>query len=141
MIISPISVVSAHVPSLRDYGFNLFDDAFQLRRRHRPLFRTPSTVPANFFAVRSVRAAVLLDQHIRDLVDPLVRGEARPALSGIRAAGDRIADAASRESILVVNMRAKRTLHGLFSSTGHNPRPQLLFRVPPSRAIPREKPS
>src|SRR5688572_27599196 len=66
-----------------------------------------------FLALEPLAGAVLLDHHIRDLVDPLVAGEAAAAVETFATPADDLPFLAlPRVDNLVAEMAAERALHG-----------------------------
>src|SRR6267143_1773521 len=96
----------------------------------------------NFLPLEALAPPVFLDDHVRNLVDPLVRGEATPALQAFAPPANGIAGAAfSRIDHLVVNVRTKRTLHGAGSPCRTTRSPAASFSCSAiSRNFPMEKP-
>ncbi len=98
------------------HAFDFIDNGFELRRRHRPLLASFQQTLQNFLAFEAFAAAILLDDHIRNLVDAFVRGETPSTFEAFPAAADGVTAAAfSRINYLVVDVRTERALHSAIS--------------------------
>src|SRR5882672_9511116 len=98
------------------HGFDFIDNGFKLGRRHRPLLASFQQTLQNFLTFESFAAAVLLDHHVRNFINPLVRGEAPSAFQALPPAPNGVAAAAlSRINYFVVDMRTERALHSAIS--------------------------
>ena len=77
----------------------------------------------SFCRSKRSRRAVLLDHHVRDLVDPLVAGEAAAAVEALAPAANHLAFLAlARVDDLVAEMAAERALHGCAGNSFSAPR-------------------
>src|SRR6266849_8181694 len=97
---------------LLHHAFDFIHDRFEFRRGHRTLFARFQKSLQNLLPLEALAPPVFLDDHVGDFVDAFVGGEPPAAFQALTAAANGIADAAlSRVDHLVVNVRAKRTLH------------------------------
>ena len=72
--------------------------AFERRDADRPLFAGLQQAADQLLALEALARAVLLHHHVRDLVDPLVAGEALAAVEALAPAADDSPSLLSRES-------------------------------------------
>src|SRR5437879_4573919 len=87
-------------------------DRFQLERGLRPLLARFQKSLQNLLPLEALAPPVFLDDHVGNFVDTFVGGEAAAAFQALAPAANGVADAAlPRVDHLVVNVRAKRTLH------------------------------
>src|SRR5258708_9155743 len=98
------------------HAFDFIHNRFQLRRSHRPLFASLQQSLQNLLPLKSLPSAIFLDHHVRNLVDPFIRGESPLALQALPPPPYGVASAPfARINYLVIQMPAKRTLHAGFS--------------------------
>src|SRR5262249_59972078 len=87
-------------------------DRLEVRHPHGPLLACLEQPRDQLLPLEPLARAVLLHHHVRDLVDPLVAGEALPALEALAAPPNHLALARlPRIDNLVAEMRAVRTFH------------------------------
>src|SRR5581483_415467 len=88
-------------------------DAFERSDADGPLLAGLQQARDQLLPLEALARPVLLHDHVRDLVDPLVAGEALAAFEALAAAADDLAFLRlARVDNLVAEMRAVRTLHG-----------------------------
>src|SRR5208283_2797705 len=93
--------------------FHLADQIGEFDHADRPFIARPHQSVEHLGAVELLPAAVLLDHHVRHLVDALIGGEALFAGGALPAAADGIAFAAlPRIDDAVLDITAKRASHG-----------------------------
>src|SRR5712672_1297059 len=98
------------------HAFDFVDDSLKLGRRHRPLLASFQQTLQNFLAFEAFAAPILLDHHVRNFVDPFVRGEAPSTFEAFPPAPNSVAAAAlSRINYLVVDVRTEWALHSAIS--------------------------
>src|SRR6202034_3949214 len=91
-------------------------DGFQLAHRHGPFFAGLQQSLQDLLALEFFPAAILLDDHIGNLVDAFIGGKATAAFQALAATANQIAGATlARVDYLIIQVRAKRTLHSGFS--------------------------
>src|SRR5262249_30699466 len=101
----PLRVVLHHL-------LDLVDDRREGLRRHRALLAGAVEPGHELLAVERLPPAVLLDDEVRDLLDPLVRGEPAAAGEALPAPADRVPrPRLARVHDLVLEMTAERALH------------------------------
>src|SRR5262245_54952024 len=87
-------------------------DGFERRHADRPLLARLEEPGDELLPLEPLSRAVLLHHHVRDLVDPLVAGEALPALEAFPPPANHLALARlARIDNLVAEVRAVRTFH------------------------------
>src|SRR5882762_1152367 len=97
---------------LLHHAFDFIDDRFEFRRRDRTFFASLQESLQDFLPLETLAPAVLLDDHVRNFVDALVGSEPAAAFQALASPANGVSDAAfPRINHLVVNVRAKRTLH------------------------------
>ena len=101
-------------------------DRLERRHGHRPLLAGLEQAGDQLLALEPLAAAVLLDHHVGDLVDPLVAGEAAAALEALAAPADDVAFLALAR---VHDLVAQWPQYGHFTA------------VPPPRAGPPRQPA
>ena len=93
-------------------GFDLVDDPVELDGRNGPLLAGLREAHAQLVAVEPLAPAVVLDDHVGDLLDRLVGGEPAAAGGALPPAPDHLAlPALARIHDTVVYGRAERALH------------------------------
>src|SRR6267154_2490729 len=98
------------------HAFDFIDNGFELGRWHRPLLASFQQTLQNFLTFESFAAAVLLDHHVRNFINPFVRGEAPPTFEAFPPASNSVAAAPlSRINYLVIDVRTERALHSAIS--------------------------
>src|SRR5688500_13434366 len=96
--------------------FDLVGDALDGRDADGTFFARLEQTGDELLPLEALARAVLLDHHVRDLVDPLVTGEAAAAVEAFAPAADDLPFLAlPRVDDLVAEMTAERTLHGCAS--------------------------
>src|SRR5439155_1739091 len=109
----------------------------------RPLFARFQKSLQYLLPLEALAPPVFLDHHVRNFINAFVRGESPPALQALAAPPDGVAHAAfPRIDHLVVNVRAKRALHGAESPCCAEPSMAASFSCSAnSRNFPSENPS
>src|SRR5260370_5194803 len=93
-----------------DESLHLIDDRFQSGGMEGEVFGRLQQPLQNLLAIKSFPPPILLDHHIRNLIDPLVRRETASAFQAFPAAADQITGTPfARIDHLVVAKRAERT--------------------------------
>src|SRR6266851_3529269 len=128
---------------LLHHAFDFIDDGFQLWRGHRAFFARLQKSLQNFLALEAFPPSVLLDDHVRNFIDALVRCESPAALQALAPPANGVAETAlARIDHFVVNVRAKRTLHWTDSPRRAALSPAASFSCSAiSRNFPSENPS
>src|SRR5581483_7100166 len=100
------------VSGVNDEALGVVDNLLQLANRDRALFAGSHQAVQHFLPIETLAPAVFLDHHVRDLVNPLVGGEALPALQTLPPPADGLRFLAlARIHHLVVQKPAKRAFH------------------------------
>src|SRR5260221_13401824 len=98
------------------HAFDFTHNRFQLRRSDRPFLASLQQSLQDLLPLKSLASAIFLDHHVRNLIDPLIRGESPLALQALPPPPYGVACAPfARINYLVIQMPAKRTLHAGFS--------------------------
>src|ERR1700684_282013 len=106
------------------HAFDVVDDRFEFRRRHRALFARLQQSLQNFLAFEPFAAAIFFDDHVGNFIDALVGGEAAAALQAFAAAANRVAGTAfARIDYLVIDVGTERALHSAGS-------PRRIYALP-----------
>ena len=99
---------------MRDQGFRCADHFLHPGHRDGPFLAGAEEPLENLLAVEALPAIVLLDDHVRNVVNAFVGGEAPPALEAVAPAPDRVALLAHPGvDNLVFEVQAERAEHGL----------------------------
>src|SRR5262245_26669926 len=99
--------------------FHAVGNGLDGRRTDRPLFAGFEQTANQFLTIEPLPGAVLLDDHVRDLVDALVARETLAAPDALApAANDLPFFALARIDDLVAQMAAIRTFHRLYVRSG-----------------------
>src|SRR6266478_2236733 len=94
------------------HRFDFIHDRFQPGSSHGTLFARFQKPLQNLLPLEAHAPPVFLDDHVGNFVDAFVGGEPPAAFQALAAAANSVADAAFPGiDHLVVNVRAKRTLH------------------------------
>src|SRR5713226_5746199 len=97
---------------LLHHTFDFVHNRFQLGRGHRTFFASFQKSLQNLLPLEALAPPVFLDDHVGNFVDAFVSGETAAAFQALAPAANSIADTTfPRVDHLVVNVRAKRTLH------------------------------
>src|SRR6266567_1352161 len=125
------------------HAFDFVHDSFQLWRGHGPFFASFQESLQNLLPLKALPPPVLLDDHVRNFVNAFVRCKPAATLQAFATAANRVAHAAfPRIDHLVVNVRAKRTLHGAASPCWAVLLPAASFSCfAISRSFPKDNPS
>src|SRR6202040_3338014 len=101
------------VLSVVEHGLRLADDRLEAARRHHPLLAGLEQAGEQLLAAELLARAVVLDHHVRDVVDLLVGGEAPPTAHALAPPPDGGAVAAlARIHDPVAVLGAEGTPHG-----------------------------
>src|SRR6266511_3559030 len=93
-------------------GLDFIDDRVELRRSDGPLFAGLHEASAELLPIEILPPTVLLDDHVRDFLDRLIRRETAAARFAFPAAADHFSLAAlARVHDAIVHRAAERTLH------------------------------
>jgi len=115
--------------ALLEPAFDLLDDLLEPGNGDRPLFDGLEEPAEELLAVEELARAVLLNDHVRDLFDLLVRRKPAGTTEAFPAAADRKPFLAlARVDDLALRVGAKRTFHGVIVS----PRRLSFKRLSPS---------
>src|SRR5882757_2355853 len=97
---------------LLHHTLDFVHNRFQLGRGHRTFFASLQESLQNLLPLEALAPPVFLDDHVRNFVDAFVGGEPPAAFQALAPAANGVANAAlPRADHLIVNVRAKRTLH------------------------------
>src|SRR6202521_1150900 len=100
------------VRGLLHHTFDFIHDSFELGSGHGTLFARFQKSLQNLLPLEALATPILLNDHVGNFVDAFVGCEPAAALQALATPPNRIAEAAlPRVDHLVVNLRAKRTLH------------------------------
>src|SRR4030095_5687935 len=87
-------------------------DSLECRDTHRPFFARFQQPRNQLLAFEALARAILLDHHVRDLVDPLIAGESASAVEAFATAANHFAFLAfARIDDLIAQMAAKPAFH------------------------------
>src|SRR5712691_2309446 len=93
-------------------AFDFIHNRFELRRRHRTFFTSFQEPLQNFLPFETLAPPVLLDDHVRDFVDALIRGEPPAAFQALAPPANGVAEAAfPRSEEHTSELQSQRTLH------------------------------
>src|ERR1035437_3608030 len=107
-------IYSRYLPvrGVADLRFHPVDQFGEPRHAHRTLFAGLQQSAEHLLAVELLAPAILLDHHIRDFINSLIRGVAAGAFQALAAAANGIAFLAfAGVDYLIMQMIAKWTLH------------------------------
>src|SRR5882762_23395 len=100
------------IRGLLHHAFDFVHNRFQLGRGHRTFFASLQKPLQNLLPLEALAPPVFLDDHVGDFIDAFVGGEPPAAFQALTPAANGVANAAlPRVDHLIVNVRAKRTLH------------------------------
>src|SRR6266487_657256 len=100
------------VRGVADLRFDPVDHLRQLRHTHRALLTGLQETYQNLLPIEFLAPSVLLNDHVRDFVDPLIRGEPALASQAFPPAADGVAFLSlSGIHDFILQVIAKRTLH------------------------------
>src|SRR5258708_11090578 len=98
------------------HAFDFIDNGFELGRWHRPLLASFQQTLQNFLTFESFAAAILLDHHVRNFINPFVRGEAPSTFEAFAAAANCVAPSALPSiNYLLVDVRTETALPSAIS--------------------------
>src|SRR6266849_3187769 len=125
------------------HAFDFIHDGFQLGGGHGTFLARFQKSLQNLLPLEALAPPVLLDDHVRNFVDAFVGCESAATLQALAPAADGVTAAAfPRVDHFVVNMPAKRTLHGAASPCWAVISPTATFSCAAiSRSFPNDNPS
>src|SRR5262249_19408909 len=98
------------------HGFDFVHGRLEFGCSHRAPFACFPQALKNFLGLEALPPAILLDHHIRNLVDALVGGETTLAFQAFTAATNHVARAAfARVNHFVIKIPAERAFHPAYS--------------------------